>query len=201
MSFAQTPFDRPPLDRNGVRLSRGTALARNWWALVLRGIVALVFGVVAFLMPVTALGSLVLVFGFYALIDGAFAIVAAMRAVSHHGRWTTLLLEGLAGIVFGLVAILLPGLAITVWVLLLAAWALVTGVLLLVAAFHTGHTSWLMALGGAVSLIWGVLLVFNPFGGAVVLTIWLGIYAVIFGFTMIALGLRLRSRHTATGVY
>ncbi len=184
-------------DRSSLRLSRGTALARNWWALVLRGVVALVFGAIAFLTPVAALGSLVLVTGIYLVVDGVFAIVAAMRAASHHGRWTTLLLEGVLGLLLGLVAILLPAVAVGVFVLLLAAWALVTGVLMLVAAFHTGHTHWLLALGGLVSLVWGVLLVANPFGGAVVLTLWLGAYAVFFGVTMIALGLRLRARHAA----
>ncbi len=185
-------------DRASLRLSRGTALARNWWALVLRGVVALLFGAIALLTPVAALGSLVLVTGVYLVVDGVFAMVAAMRAASHHGRWTTLLLEGVLGLLLGLVAILDPAAAVGVFVLLLAAWALVTGVLMLVAAFHTGHTHWLLALGGLVSLVWGVLLVANPFGGAVVLTIWLGAYALFFGVTMIALGLRLRARHTAT---
>ena len=191
-------FSSPPLDRSALRMSRGTALARNWWALVLRGVVALLFGAVAFLMPVTALGSLVLVTGVYLLVDGVFAIVAALRAATRHERWTTLLLEGVLGVLLGLVAILLPAVAVSVFILMLAAWALVTGVLMLVAAFHTGHVSWLLALGGLVSLVWGVLLVANPFGGAVVLTLWLGAYALFFGVTMIMLGLRLRARHSST---
>ena len=192
MSYSTLP------DRAALRQTRGTALARNWWALVLRGVVALLFGAIAFLTPVTALGSLVLVTGVYLLVDGVFATISAVRAASHHGRWTTLLLEGVLGLLLGLVAIFMPAVAVGVFVLLLAAWALVTGVLMLVAAFHTGHTHWLLALGGFVSLVWGVLLVANPFGGAIVLTIWLGAYALFFGITMIALGLRLRARHTAT---
>ena len=192
MSYSTLP------DRAALRQTRGTALARNWWALVLRGVVALLFGAIAFLTPVTALGSLVLVTGVYLLVDGVFASISAVRAASHHGRWTTLLLEGVLGLLLGLVAIFMPAVAVGVFVLLLAAWALVTGVLMLVAAFHTGHTHWLLALGGFVSLVWGVLLVANPFGGAIVLTIWLGAYALFFGITMIALGLRLRARHTAT---
>ena len=192
MSYSTLP------DRAALRQTRGTALARNWWALVLRGVVALLFGAIAFLTPVTALGSLVLVTGVYLLVDGVFATISAVRAASHHGRWTTLLLEGVLGLLLGLVAIFMPAVAVGVFVLLLAAWALVTGVLMLVAALHTGHPHWLLALGGLVSLVWGVLLVANPFGGAIVLTIWLGAYALFFGITMIALGLRLRARHTAT---
>lgn len=113
-------FSTSTPDRSALRLSRGTALARNWWALVLHGVVALVFGAVAFLTPVAALGTLVLVTGVYLLADGVFASVAAMRAASHHGRWTTLLLEGVLGVLLGLVAILAPATAVGVFVLLLA---------------------------------------------------------------------------------
>ena len=44
-------------------------MARNWWVLLIRGILAIVFGVLAFLWPGLALGSLVLLFGAYALLD------------------------------------------------------------------------------------------------------------------------------------
>jgi uncharacterized membrane protein HdeD (DUF308 family) len=184
----------PFFDPTSLRQQRSAALARNWWALVLRGVLALIFGAFAFLDPGVALGSLVLVFGIYLLVDGVFAIVAAGRAAAHHERWGLLLLEGVLGVLIGLLAVGDPLLAVTVWITVLAAWAIVTGVLMIVSAFrlHTGHGNWWMGLGGAASVIWGALLFVAPLIGAVVLTIWLGAYAVIFGVAMIALGLRLR---------
>jgi len=194
MSYA-APFNDPA----GVRLARSTALARNWWALVLRGVLALIFGAFLLFDPGLALSSLVLVFGIYLLVDGAFAVVAAIRAAAHHERWGLLLLEGICGIVLGLVALGAPLFAVTVWITLMAIWAIITGALMLAAAFrlHSGHGNWLMGLGGVASLVWGVLLFAAPLLGAVVLTIWLGAYAVVFGIAMIALGLRLRSRAAA----
>jgi uncharacterized membrane protein HdeD (DUF308 family) len=44
-----------------------------------------------------------------------------------------------------------------------------------------------MALAGAASLIWGVLLIIWPLIGAVVLTWWIAAYAVIFGVVMLVL--------------
>ncbi len=188
--------------RGDLRVGRSRALARVWWAWVLRGLAALLFGAVAFLDPGIALGSLVLVYGTYAIVDGVFTLIAAARAATHHGRWVLLLLEGLAGLAVGLVALALPALAVTVWVWILAGWAIVTGALMLAAAFrlHSGHGNWLLGLGGVVSIVWGALLASFPVAAAVVLTLWLGAYAVVFGVAMIAFGMRLRSRHTGAGV-
>ncbi len=185
------------IDRSGLRIVRSSALARNWWALVLRGVAALIFGAICFLYPVVGLSSLVFVIAIYLLVDGVFSIVGSIRAMAHHERWGLLLLEGIADIIIGIVALVVPVVAVAVWTIILGAWAIVTGALMLGAAFrlHTGHGNWLLGLGGAVSLIWGVLLLFWPIPGALVLTIWLGAYAVIFGVMMIAFGLRLRARH------
>ncbi len=189
-------------DRSGLRLARSAALARNWWALVLRGVIAVVFGIIAFLMPAAALASLVLVFGIYAVVDGLFAIIAGLRAAAHHERGGLLLAEGALGLLIGLIALAAPAAFIAAAVWVLGAWAVVTGALMLAAALrmHGGHGGWLLALAGVVSLIWGVLLLAHPFAGAVVLTLWLGIYAILFGASLIAFGWRLRARHTGLAV-
>lgn len=180
-------------------LLRGTSLARRWWAVLIRGIAAVVFGIIAFLTPVTAVIVLALVFGAYLLVDGAFAIIAAIAGATHHERWGLLILEGIADIVLGVIALALPGLMVLWAIWLLAAWAIVTGVLELISAFrlHRAHGNWLLGLTGVISIVWGVLLLVWPTVGAVVLTIWLGIYAVIFGISLIALSFRLRAQNMA----
>src|ERR1700738_4736117 len=104
-------------------------LARNWWALALRGIIAVIFGLVALLMPGLTLFALIIVYGAYALVDGVFTIVAAVRAAGEHERWWVLLLEGLLGIAAGIIAFVWPGLTALVLLYIIAAWAIVTGVL------------------------------------------------------------------------
>ncbi len=175
---------------------RRAALARNWWALVIRGVIAVLFGLAALVVPGVVAATLVLVFGAYALVDGVFAIIAAVLALARHERWGLLLLEGVIGIAAGAAAWAFPALAIVVFITLLAVWALITGGLMLAAAFQLdiGHGNWMMGLGGLVSIIWGVLLWTWPIAGAWVLTIWFGAYALMFGVAMIALGLRLRER-------
>ena len=177
-------------------LGRRAALARNWWALVIRGVIAVAFGVAALAAPGVVAAVLVLVFGAYALVDGVFAIVAAVLALGRHERWGLLLLEGVVGIAAGIAAWTFPALAIVVFITLLAVWAVITGALMLAAAFQLDldHGNWMIGLGGLVSILWGVLLWTSPIVGAWVLTIWFGAYALLFGIAMIAFGLRLRQR-------
>lgn len=177
-------------------LRRRAGLARNWWALVIRGVIAVAFGLVAFFDPALTISTLELLFGAYILVDGIFAIIAAVRALAAQERWGLLLLEGVLGIGAGIAVFVIPGLAVVVFITLMAIWAVVTGALMVVAAFRldAGHGNWLMGLAGLVSIVWGGLLLTWPDIGAVVLTLWLGAYALIFGIAMIALGLRLRSR-------
>ncbi len=180
--------------------SMSAALARNWWLIALRGALGILFGIVAFVFPGATILSLVLFFSAYMLIDGIFAIAAAVRAAQAHERWGLLVLEGIANIACGVIAFALPGLTVLVFVLLIAVWALISGGFMLAAAFrlHAEHGRWWLALGGVISIIYGALLVIAPMVGAVVLTWWLGAYALVFGIALLVLAFKLRSRATAT---
>src|ERR1700674_477543 len=106
------------------------ALARNWWAVALRGVFAILLGIFALLMPGVTLAALVLLFAAYMLVDGIFTIVAAVRAARRHERWGWLVLEGIADLAAGAVAFLWPLLTVVAFVFLMAAWAIVSGALL-----------------------------------------------------------------------
>src|SRR5579884_3935956 len=66
-------------------------LAQRWWALAVRGAVAILFGLLTWLVPGVTFLWLVFLFGAYALLDGVFNVVASFRGAKHH--WA-LLLEG-----------------------------------------------------------------------------------------------------------
>jgi uncharacterized membrane protein HdeD (DUF308 family) len=184
----------PPSGRISDEMS--AALARNWWLIALRGVLGIVFGAIAFAFPGPTMLALVLVFCAYVLVDGVLAIAAAVRAARRHERWGLLLLEGIADIAAGVIAFLWPGLTVIVFVLFVAAWAILTGALMLAAAFRLriDHGRWWLVLGGLASLVYGGLLVAAPVIGAVVLTWWLGAYALVFGIFLLIAGFKLRAR-------
>jgi uncharacterized membrane protein HdeD (DUF308 family) len=171
-------------------------LVRNWWAFVIRGVLAIVFGLIALFEPGVTMLSLVLVFAAYATVDGVFGIIAAVRAASQHERWVWLAVEGVVSVIAGIAAVAMPGLTVVVFVTLLAVWALLTGGLMLVAAFRVDadHGRWWLALGGLSSVVYGALLVIAPMIGALVLTWWIGAYALVFGVMMLIFAFRLRSK-------
>jgi uncharacterized membrane protein HdeD (DUF308 family) len=175
--------------------ARNAVLADNWWAVALRGVLAVLFGIVAFAAPGATMLALVLVFATYSILDGIFNIVLAVRGARREERWGLLLLNGLFGVAIGVAAALWPGITVLAFVFMVGAWAVVSGGLMLGAAFglKISHGRWLLVLGAVASLIYGLLLLISPLIGAVVLTWWIAIHALIYGATLIFLAIKLRS--------
>lgn len=171
-------------------------LARNWWAIAIRGVASVVFGALALFMPGLTLASLVLLFAAYMVVDGGFSIAAGVRLARRGERWGLLALEGLADIAAGIIAFAWPGITVLAFVYLTAAWAVISGALMVGAAIrlHKSHGRAWLGLGGIVSVVFGVLLMVAPIAGALVLTWWLGVYALAFGVALLILAFRLRGR-------
>ena len=168
-------------------------LAGNWWALLLRGIAAVLFGLVALFWPGITLYVLIIFFGAYALVDGIFAIVAGVRGVG--GRRWLLLAVGVLGVLAGLIAFFYPNITALVLLYVIAFWAILTGILEVVMAISLRseiENEWLMGLSGVLSVVFGVLLAALPRVGLLSLVWLIGIYALIFGVALIVLSLRLR---------
>jgi uncharacterized membrane protein HdeD (DUF308 family) len=171
-------------------------LAKNWWAIGIRGALGILFGLIALFLPGATMLSLVLVFAAYSFLDGVLGIVSAVRAARENERWGYLVLEGLVDIAAAAVAVLWPGITVVAFVFVIAFWAIVTGVLELMAAFRLDFIDgrgWLV-FGGIVSILYGALLIAAPMIGAVVLTWWLGAYALVFGVCLVMLAFKLRAR-------
>ena len=172
-------------------------LVQNWWLFTLRGVFGIIFGCIALVFPGPTIVSLVLFFSAYMLVDGVFAIISAVRAIRRkQDRWGLLIFEGLLNIAVGVAAFLWPGLTVIVFVSLIAAWAIVSGALMTAAGFRLNkdHGRWWLVLGGLLSVAYGVLLIVTPLIGAIVLTWWLGAYALVFGIALVVFSIKLRSR-------
>jgi len=170
-------------------------LGRKWWLYVVRGALAIVFGLLALIWPDQIKLALVLVFGIYAMADGIFSVTTGIVTAPYFKHWWAVLLEGIAGILVGAVTFINPNITGFALLFLFAAWAVVTGAFEIVAAIQLRRLivgEWALILSGLLSIILGVLLFVFPAAGVVSLVWVIGIYAVLFGTTMIILAIRLR---------
>jgi uncharacterized membrane protein HdeD (DUF308 family) len=176
-----------------------TGPQRRWWALALRGLAAIILGVLSLILPGVTFLSLVLAFGVYALVDGTISILSAAVREPAESLWGSIIFRGIASIVAGLFALFWPGISALVLLLVIASWALVSGILEIATAIrlrrHIRRT-WVFALGGILSVAFGVVLFITPAAGAIALGLWVGAYALVFGVTLVVSAFRLRSVQT-----
>jgi len=175
--------------------SRNEFLEARWWALALRGLFGIIFGIICFTSPLIAAFSLVLVFGIYSVADGLMALAASVGQARRGERWVWLAVEAVASLVIGALVLFMPALSLVILFMIIAIKTLITGVLLVMASVKLDgeHGQGFLATAGVVSLIFAGILFLAPLFGAKVLIWWIGLWAIVFGIALIALGFTLRS--------
>ncbi|WP_083238039.1 HdeD family acid-resistance protein [Methyloceanibacter marginalis] len=170
-------------------------LADSWWAVGLRGLLGVAFGLICLLVPSAAILALILLFSAYMLVDGVLAIASGIKAARNGERWGLLILEGVVDLAAGVIAFVWPAITTVAFVILIAVWAVISGALMLTAALtlKIDHGRWWLALGGIARSSASVLLI-APVVGAVVLTWWLGAYAILFGVMLLVLAFQLHGK-------
>jgi uncharacterized membrane protein HdeD (DUF308 family) len=169
------------------------------WVPILLGLVSILFGVACFMVPSTALSILLALFGAYAFLAGVLAIYWALTLASEHQPWLGLLFGGILGIAAGIIAYRSPGLTAQALLYVIAAWVILRGILDIVTAYALRQLvpgEWATAVSGVLSIVVGYLLIANPQQGQTWVLWVIGIYAVLYGLLMVAVGARLRKLGT-----
>jgi uncharacterized membrane protein HdeD (DUF308 family) len=168
----------------------------DWRLIMLRAFAALTFGLLTLVWPGLTLWVLVVMFGAYALVDGVFTLVDVARdrpETRRHRGW--LIFDGVLGVLTGLITFVWPAITALALLFVIAAWAIITGALRLRAAIEVRDEVphvWLFGLGGALSILFGILLVITPGPGVLVITWLIGWYAIIIAAMLFVHGWRMR---------
>ncbi len=169
-------------------------LTSNWWAVVLRGVFAVIFGALALAWPGVTIGVFVLLFGAFALADGIMALVAAFAGGSGQ-RWWVLVLKAIVSVLAAGVAFFMPGITALTLLYIIAFWAIVIGLMEIMVALRLRKEiqgEFFLVLGGLLSILFGIFAVGRPGAGALAVTWMIGGYAIVFGVLLIGLGFRLK---------
>src|ERR1700681_2911539 len=163
--------------------------------LLIRGLVGVAIGILAVAWAGLTIAVLVSVFGLYAILDGITNLVLGLTRSHGQGRSWAHAFQGVVGILAGGLTFLWPGVTALALVCFIGAWAIVTGTFEIIAAIRLRRYikgEWLLMLSGAMSLLFGGLVLAFPGVGAVSIAWLLGIYATADGLVLITLGLRMR---------
>lgn len=175
-------------------------VARRWWVLLLRGLLAIGFGVVALIWPGITILALVLVFAAYALLDGVLDLILGIGGRAGEARlagsdraWLVFL--GLISIAAAAVAVVWPGITAVALLWIIAFWAILSGLIETITAWRLRAeltNKWMLVLSGLLSIALGVLLIVQPAAGALALVVWIGVFALAWGVLLTIFAFRVR---------
>ena len=169
-------------------------LKRSWWALLLRGIFAVIFGIAAFVMPEMTAGLLAIIFGVAAVLEGIVLVVESL--LNRFDRWWLSLIGGLISIVAGGFAFLWPGMVVTIVIYIIAAKAFLVGLMEIMVAIRIKQfmqNEWMLTLAGVISIIFSIILFVKPQIGIIAIVSLIAIFALFFGIIMIFLAIKARA--------
>jgi uncharacterized membrane protein HdeD (DUF308 family) len=194
MQLIQSHLANPGGAMNHIRVL--DQLSKNWGWIASRGAAAVIFGVLAFAWPGVTVLVLTLFFGAYALTDGVCALVSAHRRREGRKPVWPLVLVGVIGVGAGILTFVWPGMTALALLMFIAVWALFVGVFQIAAAIRLRKeidNEWMLGLSGALSVLFGLLMIASPGAGAVAVAWLIGSYTIIFGVLLIALSFRLKN--------
>src|SRR5829696_1093138 len=110
------------------------------------------------------------------------------------GRWGSLAVRGIAAVLFGLAALIWPGLTLAVLIILYGAYALIDGVFAVVAGLRapSGAHKWLLLAEGALGILVGLIAIFLPGISALLLLYIIAFWAIFGGLLRIVGAVLLR---------
>ena len=109
---------------------------------------------------------------------------------------------GVVSILFGMLVLVWPGISLAILVIMVGIWAIIIGILQIVSSVRhraIPNSGWVWGIiGGALSILFGILVLIWP-GTGLVTIIWIiGIWAIVWGVTLIVLGVQLRKAASTT---
>jgi uncharacterized membrane protein HdeD (DUF308 family) len=173
---------------------------RAWWSFVVGGLAMVLFGLLALSNPGVALFVLATFFAASVLVDGASNIVGSLQNREKDGWWI-LLLMGLLGAAVGGYALFNPPLSIMAFILLVAFEAMALGVFLVMLGYKVRKTTgreWLLYLAGALSILFGILVIANPVTGSRTVVYMIASWSLVIGVLKVAFGFKVRKLAVAT---
>jgi len=166
-----------------------------WIALMLRGIISVIFGAFALFYPTVTFSVLIMLIGIYVCINGLLTIVMSFSYLQHDHSWCNYLLQGIISLIIGIMIITWPGITAIILLIIIAAWIIIMGVIEIIAYINLSQlleNNIFLIIAGILSILIGLYFIRFPTAGIVALVWLIGIYALVAGILSILAALKIK---------
>lgn len=173
-----------------------TSFVHNWWLLSLNGIIAIIYGLLAIFVPSNTLITMVMYFGIFILIIGIALLIGSINSARSNLPFFPDLLSAIVSIAIGLILTFYTQKSLEIFVIIVGSWAILLGLIQLYIMLkipETGGSKTTFLINGLITLVFGVILFFNPFATATIMVVISGILAFLIGIVLIALSVKSRN--------
>jgi uncharacterized membrane protein HdeD (DUF308 family) len=170
---------------------------KNWWSMAIRGALFVLIGLICLLVPGITVITLMIYTGIVLFISGVVLMFSAYSAgkkgYKNASNWW--MIEGVFDIIIGLMIAFNPVATAKLFLIFLALWAMFLGAIRAVGAYSSRDYSsgWKIQLVfGLLTFVLGLLLLTNPFSGAIALIVVLGTFLLFIGILILAKSFELK---------
>lgn len=163
---------------------------RHWWVFIIRGVLFILLGVYMILSPATSYAALGFLFGLIIFVAGIVELLHVSRSVYTGNRRGHLAL-GIIDIILGIVLMSHIAASVAILRIIVGIWFLFRGISLF-SFSRTIHRSWMLKLGGVVTFIFGLLIIFNAAFGSFTIILFTAIAFIITGIFNAWLGFKMK---------
>ncbi|PTK61528.1 DUF308 domain-containing protein [Staphylococcus haemolyticus] len=160
------------------------------WSSLIMGTLLLIVAVIIFSYPVKNFYTLTWLIGLFILINGVIQLLFRRAARALAGSSSGLIVViGIIDIIFGLLVIFNVGASSTFFIFMFAAWFIVSSVIGLMTISKQSRLKGLSIIVNALGLLLGIILLFNPMMGMILVSTMIAITFAIIGVTYVIDGL------------
>lgn len=160
------------------------------WSSLIMGTLLLIVAVIIFSYPVKNFYTLTWLIGLFILINGVIQLLFRRAARAFAGSGSGLIVViGIIDIIFGLLVIFNVGASSTFFIFMFAAWFIVSSVIGLMTISKQSRLKGLSIIVNALGLLLGIILLFNPMMGMILVSTMIAITFAILGVTYVIDGL------------
>lgn len=151
---------------------------------ILISILFILLGICLFLFPETIISMISYILGGIILVSGVISIIRYFTRKERITMFAFDLIYGVFSIIFGVIMITNPTALATVIPFVLGIWVIINSIVKMRYSFRLkdyNQSAWLSTFViSIVMLLWGFILLFNPFEGALVITQVIGLFIIVY---------------------